>query len=361
MTRTPRAAFCAVSLCCAACLAHGVEYGGLPRKDPLQPGRDEVYPGLTVLYDSIQNAEGARLRLIATYPNQTGTRFPAIFVIGWLSCDTVEARPGTADATQLLLQALAKTPGFATVRLEKAGVGDSEGDCARTDFNAELDAYRRAFRYLENYPFVDDDRIFLFGMSNGAGFAPLVAEGAAVRGYVVDGGWIKTWYEHMLEFERRRLALSGRSPAEMNGLMKSVELLYSAYLLDKRSPREILQTHPALRSLWQGSPDEQYGRPFQYYQQLQDLDLMAAWAKVAVPVLVLHGEFDWIMSAGDLQLLAGVVNGNSPRAAAEYFELPQTGHTFEHYASMQAAFEGRALPFDDAIARRVQHWLVAHH
>jgi pimeloyl-ACP methyl ester carboxylesterase len=359
MTKTARAAFCALSLCCGAYLARGGEFGGLPRKDPPFPGRDEVYPGVIVRYDSVQNAAGARLRLIVTRPDRPGTRFATIFVIGWLSCDTVEARPGTADATLLLLQSLAKTPGFATVRLEKAGVGDSEGDCAKTDFDAELDAYRRAFRHLRTYSFVDTDRIFLFGMSNGGGFAPLVADGAAVRGYIVDGGWVKTWYEHMLEFERRRLALSGRSATEMNGLMKSVEALYSGYLLERRSPREILDAHPAFRGLWQGSPAEQYGRPFQYYQQLQDLDLMAAWAKVAVPVLVLHGEFDWIMSASDLQLLVGVVNGNSP-GAAQYVELPQTGHTFEHYASMQDAFARRALPFDDAIARRVRDWLISH-
>jgi pimeloyl-ACP methyl ester carboxylesterase len=350
---------CAFLFCCAASLTHGVEYGNLPRKDPSHPGRDEVYLGVKVLYDSIRDSAGEQLRIIATHPDRPLTRYPAIFVIGWLSCDTVEARPGTTDGTQLMLQAVAKTPGYATVRLEKAGVGDSEGDCARTDFDAELDAYRRAFRHLKSYTFVDPDRLFLFGMSNGGGFAPLVADGAPVRGYVVDGGWVKTWYEHMLEFERRRLALSGHSPSELDGLMKSVELLYSGYLLERRAPREVLDANPALRPLWQGSPDQQYGRPFRYYQELQDLDLTAVWAKVAVPVLALHGEFDWIMSGSDLQLLVSIVNGNSP-GAAEYVELPHTGHTFEHYDSMQAAFERRALPFDDALARRVQDWFVIH-
>ena len=43
---------------------------------------------------------------------------------------------------------------------------------------------------------------------------------------------------------------------------------------------------------------QQYGRPPAYYQQLQDLDLMAA-GRGQVPVLALHGEYDWIMSRGD--------------------------------------------------------------
>jgi pimeloyl-ACP methyl ester carboxylesterase len=149
----------------------------------------------------------------------------------------------------------------------------------------------------------------------------LVADAKAVKGYVVDGGWIKTWYEHMLEMERRRLSLAGHGPNEINDLMKSVESLYSAYLLEQKSPQEILLGRPDLKSLWQGDPDQQYGRPTSYYQQLQELDLLAAWSAVRVPVLAIHGEYDWIMSDGDLRLLAETVNRNSS-GVAELWNSP---------------------------------------
>jgi pimeloyl-ACP methyl ester carboxylesterase len=330
--------------------------GELPRKST----RDESYPGVIVQYDAIRDASGHRLRLIATHPQSGHAPVPTIFVAGWLSCDTVESPPGTTDATQLVLQAIAKLPGFATVRMDKAGVGDSEGDCASTDFSAELAAYQQAFRKLKDYPFVDTSRIFIFGISNGGGFAPLVANGAAVRGYVVDGGWIKTWYEHMLEIERRRLTLAGRSAAEINPLMKSVEQLYSAYLLNRERPQHIFEQHPELKSLWSdATPDQQYGRPVAYYQQLQDLNLMAAWSDVKVPVLALHGEFDWIMSRSDIEMIAALVNHNVP-GAAEFVELPAAGHTFEHYPSQEAAFGGKTLPFDTAIAGRICDWIEHH-
>jgi pimeloyl-ACP methyl ester carboxylesterase len=329
------------------------EHGDLPRN--AAAGRDESYPGVMVQYDSIRDASGHRLRVIVTHPQSQRARVPVIFVAGWLSCDSVEAPPGTTDATQLVLQAIAKLPGFATVRMDKPGVGDSEGDCAATDFSAELAAYREAFRRLRDYPFIDTERIFVFGISNGGGFAPLVADGAPVRGYVVDGGWIKTWYEHMLEIERRRLTLSGHPPPEINALMKSVEELYSAFLLNRQRPRQIFELRPELRSLWDGDPDHQYGRPVEYYQQLQDLNLMAAWSAVTVPVLVLHGEFDWIMSRSDLEMIASLVNHNTP-GAAEFVELPGTGHTFEHYPSLEAAFSGKPLPFDERIAQRIGEW-----
>jgi pimeloyl-ACP methyl ester carboxylesterase len=340
-------------------LVNGADFGGLPRKAPSSSQRDETYPGVTVIYDSIRDSAGNRLRLIATHPDKPKVRFPVIFVVGWLSCDTVEARPGTTDATQLMLQAMAELPGFATVRLEKAGVGDSEGSCATADFNAELEAYRQAFRHLGSYAFVDTTAVFLFGISNGGGFAPLVANGAAVKGYVVDGGWIKTWYEHMLEMERRRLGLAGHDSTEINTLMKSVERLYSAYLLERKSPLEIFSAHPDLKSLWQGDPDQQYGRPTTYYQQLQDLDLMRAWSTVRAPVLAMHGTYDWIMSAGDFPLLVDLVNRNSP-GAAEFVELAQTGHTFEHYDSLQSAFAGQTGRFDESLAHKVGDWFTRH-
>jgi pimeloyl-ACP methyl ester carboxylesterase len=340
-------------------VALGVAALALYAPEVAEAHKDESYPGVVVRYDTIRDAKGQRLRLIVTHPRTEGARFPTIFVVGWLSCDSVEAPPGTADATQLVMQSIAQLPGFATIRMDKPGVGDSEGDCAATDFVTELDDYRQALREVREYPFVDTSRIFLFGISNGGGFAPLVAGGSAIRGYVVDGGWIKTWYEHMLEIERRRLLLAGTRVSEINSLMKSVAQLYSAYLLERQPPAEIFARQPQLQRLWQGDAEHQYGRPVAYYQQLQDLDLMAAWTQVKVPVLVLHGEFDWIMSRDDLETLASLVNRNAA-GAAQFVELPHTGHTFEHYSSLQAAFSGDVSPFDSAVARRVTGWFERH-
>jgi pimeloyl-ACP methyl ester carboxylesterase len=346
----------ALLLVCCFAAANSIS---LPRKNGGGPGKDEAYPGVIVLYDAIRDAAGHRLRLITTHPDHPTVRYPVIFVVGWLSCDTIEAPPGTTDGTQRMLQAMAQVPGFASVRLEKPGVGDSEGDCAKTDFTTELADYRLAFHHLRDYPFVDPDQIFVFGVSNGGGFAPLVAEGTPVKCYVVDGGWIKTWFEHMLEIERRRLVLSGHAPSEVNALMKSEEQLYSAYLLKRESPHEIFAAQPQFKTLWEGADDQQYGRPIAYYQQLQDLDLMNTWSSVHVPVLALHGEYDWIMSRDDFELLVDLVNHNVP-GIAEFVEFPHTGHTFEHYASLEDAFEGKQLPFDERVAQRVAGWLIAH-
>ena len=152
---------------------------------------DESYPGHVVLYDQISNAAGNRIRLIATRPATDG-KFATVFVVGWLSCDTVEAPADTTEATSLVFRKLAALPDIALVRMEKEGVGDSEGDCARTDFQTEFDDYRAAFQHMLEYSFVDPHRIFIFGISNGGGFAPLVSGETPIAGYVINGGWMKT-------------------------------------------------------------------------------------------------------------------------------------------------------------------------
>ena len=141
--------------------------------------------------------------------------------------------------------------------------------------------------------------------------------------------------------------------------MKWVESLYSSYLLDRKSPSDIFLAYPELKSLWQGDSNQQYGRPISYYQQLQDLDLMAAWSGVRVPVLAMHGEYDWIMSDGDSRLLAEIVNRNSS-GAAKSIELVHTGHTFEHYDSLHSAFAGETGPFDESIAQTIGDWFRRH-
>jgi len=145
----------------------------LPRKSK-EPR--ESYPNLDVIYESVTMADGKRLRSIITKPRDAKAKLPVIFLAGWLSCDSVEAPTDTKDATGLILRGLAQTPGFCLFKIDKPGCGDSEGDCSQTDFETELAGYRSAFRAMKNYGFIDSNRVYIFGSSNGGGFAPLVPE-----------------------------------------------------------------------------------------------------------------------------------------------------------------------------------------
>jgi pimeloyl-ACP methyl ester carboxylesterase len=322
---------------------------------------DESYPKVDVIYDSVTGRAGERLRTIMTRPREAKGKLPVIFVAGWLSCDSVEAPAQTKDASGLVFRGLAQMPGFCLFRMDKQGVGDSEGDCAQNDFEAELAAYRGAFRALGKYDFVDVKQVYILGISNGGGFAPLVpeleTEQARVKGYVSVGGWAKTWFEHMLEIERRRFVLMGKSPGEVNDRMKGAAALYSEWLIKGRNVKTIVEERPELGELWPEGKDvaHLYGRPLAFYEQLQKLNLAAAWSRVKVPALILHGQYDWIMSRQDPELIAQYVNANRP-TAARFLEVPAMGHTFQHYLSMADAFRGKEAPFDSKFLRLLTDW-----
>ena len=75
-----------------------------------------------------------------------------------------------------LFEVARNCPASAFFRVDKQGVGDSEGDCAENDFESELAGYRAAFRALKNYDFIDTNQVYILGISNGGGFGPLVPE-----------------------------------------------------------------------------------------------------------------------------------------------------------------------------------------
>ena len=217
-------------LACAAI----VSADDLPRK--AKTAR-ESYPNVDVIYDSIATPRGERLRAIITKPHNAKGKLPVIFVAGWLSCDSVEAPADTKDATGLIFRGLAQSREWCLFRIDKQGVGDSEGNCAENDFESELAGYRAAFRALNNYNYIDANRIYVLGISNGGGFAPLIpesdAEQAQVRGYVSVGGWVKTWFEHMLEIERRS---GGRISPNPGTLYRALDRLDRRVVIAMRRP-----------------------------------------------------------------------------------------------------------------------------
>jgi len=188
----------------------------------------------------------------------------------------------------------------------------------------------------------------------------LVAGDSPVRGYLVFGGWYKTWLEHMLEHERRRMSLKGLSEAETNKRMKKYATFYELYLNHQRTPAEITREHPALTEIWYDEPERHYGRPARFYHQLQALNLAEAWQRVNAPVLAVHGEYDWVMSGDDYKLLVSALNASHP-GSAEFVEWPHADHVLLVHASLQKAFgKDPEQRYDAKLTDYVLNWLKKH-
>jgi pimeloyl-ACP methyl ester carboxylesterase len=116
----------------------------------------------------------------------------------------------------------------------------------------------------------------------------------------------------MIDIERRRLIEEGKAPAEVNRAVKSFIEFYDLYLVKGLTPGQVIAQHPEWKALWYDRPDGQYGRPAAFYQQLQALNLGEVWQNVTVPVLVLRGTGDNIMSRTDGEAIVRSVNQAHP-------------------------------------------------
>jgi pimeloyl-ACP methyl ester carboxylesterase len=212
--------------------------------------------------------------------------------------------------------------------MDKPGVGESQGTpCNKADYQGELEGYRAAFDSVSKYDFIDPQRVFVMGLSNGGGVGPLVSGEHRVLGFIAASSWGRTWYEHMLENERVRLTTNGKSPAEVNNAVKAFTQFYDSYLIQGQTPGEVIRQHPQWKALWYDEPDGQYGRPASFYQQLQALNLGESWQKVDAPVLVIHGSSDTIMSRADSSAIAEIVN-QAHAGRARLVDVPGMAHDF---------------------------------
>jgi PDZ domain len=107
---------------------------------------------LDILYDSVA-AKDATLRCIVTKPKTAGpaAKVPAVLYIQGIDCSSVEFPFAPPDPTRQLVYELTRS-GFAVMRCEKRGVGDSTGTpCSQLGLHEEVADFVSALRKLKVY------------------------------------------------------------------------------------------------------------------------------------------------------------------------------------------------------------------
>jgi pimeloyl-ACP methyl ester carboxylesterase len=314
--------------------------GDLPRREgrPLQ-----ALAGLETEYGLVRTSEGVRLRTILTRPAGTPDALPAILLAQWVSCGSLDFAANASN----LLRDIAEQSGMVLIRLERSGTGDSEGaPCSALDYDTEVRHYREAFDQFARHPWVDPQRIIIFGSSLGATTAPLIAQGRNVAGIVVQGGGALTYLERMIHFDRIFLERSGKySPTAIHEEMARRIRFHTEYLLGRRTPAEVERANSDLAGTWQtirggAEAPPHYGRPHAWHWQAAAHDFLEAWTKVQAPVLVVYGEYDQFETRHGHALIAETVNRLRP-GSATFVEIPRADHEIEVYATPEDAYAYR--------------------
>lgn len=334
-----------------------------------EPPCEAPLPGVATTCAWIQVDGRYRVRSIVTRPGDASReRLPALLFVQWLSCDPVTVAPNVSDGWQDVLRALIQRSGMIVARTEKPGLGGSGGPaCAELGYDEEVAVHRAALEQLRRAAGVAPDSIFIFGGSMGGTIAPQLASGLAgtgVRGIIVAGSTAGTWLEHMIALDRRVMELRGLEADSVHALMAEHVRFHAAYLGEARTPVQIATAWSGARGVWQriiGTDTlflRQYGRPVRFHHEAQRRNWPRYWAAVRVPVLVIHGEHDWIMpEAEHLRILRALAP--EIQSGASYVKVPGMGHDFLTYPSLKDSFRGRNGRFEAAVADTMLGWLRA--
>jgi len=279
-----------------------------------------------VVYDHIDVA-GVRLRTIFTRPLGPPPHGLILFVQG-IACESVDGGPDPDAPITQLIRDWAKG-GMMTLRMDKRGVGDSEGGpCAELGFETELADMRRAFELACTLAEGHGVPLHIFGHSVGGMMAPLLTTEHPVDGIMVYGTSAERWLDIMESSTHRQRLLRGASPEEADAEVG------------------MLRAQALSRGL--------NGRSAAYHGELHDVDLRQAWKNAQCQrVLILRGEYDWVVSAQEQAEIAELVS-----VPTKVVDVPGLDHLLGRHPDKASSLEHYGDgEYGPAAARQMLDWL----
>ena len=340
-------------------LSVSVLRGGKPEQllVALVPVSRESDPRVDTLYSAIEVA-GSLRRTLITIPKGATGRLPAVLLIGGIGCYSVDNPADLNDPYRALSHDLSRA-GLIVMRIEKSGIGDSQGSpCFETDFDADSQMYAAGLAALLTTPHVDPAKVFLFGHSIGAVIAPRLAAKIAVAGVVVAEAVGINWFEYELANLRRQSVLGGDSPAQTDDLLRSKEVCMHRLLIERQPEASIESTMPECKKR------NSYPVDAPYMQQVAVLNIAEPWSKLSVPLLAIYGTADFVTSEAEHDRIVNIVNGEHPNSA-EVTLIQGMDHHLEIMGTPERAYEQRVTqhndgPYAEDLSVQVTKWICAH-
>jgi uncharacterized protein len=297
-----------------------------------------------------------RLRTVTSVPSARSLH-PAILFLPGIRAHPCESPLDLEDPVVRLVDGWTSA-GFLTQRVERSGVGDSEGPSPQeTDLGVELDGYDAALDSLLARRDVDQTRVFLFGHSFGGMLAPIVAAERGLAGVVTFGSSARRWHDCFAATSRRKLQWGWPTEDQASRIAAWIEL----HLLVCRhgwSPARLFEKRPDLAVLRSRDCDGEtlFGRHVALLQQLDGIDLQAAWAALReerCPVLSLHGGYDWVCGRDDAESIAAAAG-----PLGQMRELERIGHDFLAYPGQGAAFAHGKGRWEGSVLDAAVSWMT---
>jgi uncharacterized protein len=294
-----------------------------------------------------------------SFPESMEGKAPAILIIP--GTGTVD-RNGKVNAKVDLkiyrqLAVLLTSLGFVTLRYDKRGVGESEGDYYKTGLWDLVDDAIAAIQFLKRLPEVDPKRVLVVGHSEGSTLGTAVAAREPLAGLVLLAGAVERLTEALVR--QRQIArmdiLNGKgfqaSLLRLLGLHNKIETQ-----AQKLNEKVLNSTEDTIRQGF-AKLNAKWFREHYAYNVREDLK------KVTCPVLAITGNRDIQADPEAIKNLPLYVNVPNTK----YFVIENMNHSLKYQANMSSMFTAKKdmladsdSPFHPELVEVLEKWLSAY-
>jgi pimeloyl-ACP methyl ester carboxylesterase len=298
--------------------------------------------GISYEYGEIRTSFG-NLRTLVSKPINISDKLPAILFIQGNMCESIievpEKDPYNQFCNEMTLQ------GYAVMRIDKPGVGDSEGKfttCNQMTFNQELEQFQAGLESLIENKSIDSKKIYLFGHSMGGVITPILAStNPSVKGAMVFGTLTTNFGSYYPEIINKSLLQSGNRPEVALEYKNYSSEIITALFDQNRTPQQIISDKPEYKSVllqilgWNEKDNTILYRSLAFNRELNKIDPKEYWEKVSCPILSIYGTSDF--EAMDKEYATAMIGWTNPKYSkySKAIILEDTDHAFALVGSME--------------------------
>ena len=294
-------------------------------------------------------SDGLTLAGTVTLPDKQGT-FPGVVLVpGSGQVDRNENAKKLAINAFSEIAADLASKGIASLRYDKRGVGESQGDFWETGFYDNVEDASTAVEFLKRYAHIDPEQVFVLGHSEGAVIATrLAATGKDVRGVILLAGTAQPG-EDVLLWQGEKVA---KGMGGLNGF-----LIHTLHIDVRKAQEKQLEKIKHSDKDWfrmqlVAKINAKWMREFLTYNPADDLP------KIHAPVLAVTGSKDIQVDPADLKKMAQLVRSNF-----DWVEVPDVTHILRKEPGEPSISNYREQvenPVDAGVLEIISDWLSEH-
>ncbi|MBM6617122.1 alpha/beta hydrolase [Bacillus suaedaesalsae] len=301
---------------------------------------------------------GVQLKGSLSIPTTDKEKNPAIVIVPGTGKLDRNGRVNKKLDLQLYRQLAEKLTemGYVTLRYDKRGIGESEGDFNRTGMWDLVSDVQEAVRFLKNRPEVDSEKVIILGHSEGSMLGTAAAVREPIAGLILLAGAVET----LDEATKRQRELAAQDILEFKGFLGwYLRLLGVPNKIEKQAQKytkKVMESTEDVIKVQFQPINAKWMREHFTHNIREDL------TKVTCPVLAITGARDIQANPEVLKQLPNYVKGDS-----EYHIVENMGHSLKYQAKTSNMLSAKkdiiaeaSLPLHTELVELIEGWLNGH-